>query len=71
MLILRADRPDRETGVTAVAVRVHVAGTEADVPRAARVVGVERTGPVVAVGTNTVEARVAVPGSREEKCSAG
>ena len=70
--ILRAHGTHGETDVAEVVVRDHAVRIEVDVPREVRAVRVERTGPVVAVGTNTAEARVvAVPGSREEKCSAG
>ena len=70
---LRADGTDRLTVVAAAAADLDaVDRIEVDVPRAVRVVRVERTGPVVAFGTNIEEVRVvAEPGSREKKCGAG
>ena len=57
-----ANGPDRLTVVTVVVVPIYVARVEVQVVRVVRVAGVERTGPVVAVGANVVEVRVvAVP----------
>lgn len=66
MLWLRAHGPHGLT-VVAVVVRVVIARIEVEFPRVVRVVRIERTGPVVAVGACVVETRiVAVPGSRQE-----
>jgi len=44
--------------VVAVVVPIHVARVEVQVVSVVRVTGVERTGPVVAVGTNIVKVRI-------------
>ena len=58
VLLLRADRADRLTEVATAAAPVHVVRNEAEAPRVARVVLVERRRPIVAVVADTVETRV-------------
>lgn len=54
------------TVVAVVVVRVVIAGIEVQIPRVVRIICVERTRPVVSVGTGIFEIRfVAIAGSRQ------
>ena len=65
--ILRADGPHGMAVAAIVVARVVAARIEVQVVRAVRIVRVERTGPVAAVGTNAVEARAEAVPCRGEK----
>ena len=56
------DKPDGSTGATGVVVHAKSAGTEADAPRVAGVIGRRR--PIVAVGPHVADTSVAIAVAR-------